>query len=418
MVLAVLLCAPGAAFAQADAEESEGASNVLSVPFAFHNENFGGAVGYAYGAVGFPERQSALIGSVMAGTQGSAMGFLIGQDLRLPGMSRLFIDPIASVGYFSDNESYIDGNPSFPNERAGSNDSDKDNFVEGDGLDNFFRVNFKYLLPIGHGRDQIIPDYQLDRGLLISGASGGDSFNPFESGRTFAELRTFYRSQEIDGDVDEETQTNGIDLTLFWDNRDFPANPSTGNGLTLAVSRDFGAFDSDESWTILQAEYDQYFSFGESDLFRDRVLAFDVWTAYSPSWTEESDGSISNRPPSYTGATLGGLWRMRAFPSQRFSDKAAIYYAAELRLIPEWNPFDDWPLLQEWVGIDWLQFVPFVEVGRVAESWSFEELHEDMQWDVGFGIRARAKGFIVRVDTAYSEEDIGVQFMISQPFQF
>ncbi len=73
---------------------------------------------------------------------------------------------------------------------------------------------------------------------------------------------------------------------------------------------------------------------------------------------------------------------MRGYPSQRFNDKAAIYYAAELRLIPRWNPFERWDWIQKYVGIQWLQFVPFVEVGRVSSSWSLDEQHSDMKWDV------------------------------------
>ncbi len=418
VVLVALLALPENGKAQDEAVEATKPPDALNVFFPFYNDSFGAAVGYAYGVVGYPERQSALIGSAMAGSQGSGMGFLVGRDLRLPKLDRLFIDPAVSVGYFSDVDRHVDGNASFPNQRAGSNDSDEDNFVTGDGFDNFFHARFKYLLPIGHGRDQIIPDYQLDRGLLSSGASGGESFNPLASGRTFLQLRPFYRSQEIEGDIDEDLATNGADLSLFWDNRDYPLNPSTGNGLLLEASRDFGVFDSDDSWTSLQAEYDQYFSLGATDTFRQRVLAFDVWTSYSPTWTVEDDGSISNRPPAFTGPTLGGLWRLRAYPSERFSDKAAIYYAAELRLIPEWNPFDNWPRLQEYVGVEWLQFAPFVEVGRVAPSWNLDELHSDMKWDVGLGVRARAKGIVVRIDTAYSEEGVAAQFMISQPFQF
>jgi len=30
---------------------------------------------------------------------------------------------------------------------------------------------------------------------------------------------------------------------------------------------------------------------------------------------------------------------MRGYPYQRFNDKAAVYYAAELCLIPRWNPY-------------------------------------------------------------------------------
>ena len=85
---------------------------------------------------------------------------------------------------------------------------------------------------------------------------------------------------------------------------------------------------------------DKYFSLGETETFRQRVIALDAWTAFSPSWDAQSSGEIDNRPPAYTGATLGGLWKMRAYPAQRFSDKAAIYYGAEYRVIPKWNPFN------------------------------------------------------------------------------
>jgi len=119
----------------------------------------------------------------------------------------------------------------------------------------------------------------------------------------------------------------------------------------LELSQDFGLFDSDNSWTVLQGEFDKYISLGATDTFRQRVLAFDFWTAYSPTLDVTSSGEIRNGAPAYTGATLGGLWRMRAFPAQRFNDKAAIYYAAELRLIPEWNPFTEWPAVQKHLGV-------------------------------------------------------------------
>jgi hypothetical protein len=354
----------------------------------------------------------------IVGTKGG-MGFLVGRDIQMPRIERLFLDPVVSVGYFSDTESYIDGNPKFPNERAGSNDSDKDNFVEGDGWDNFFRLNFKYLLPIGDGRDEIITTYKIKDGLLISEPKGGTSFNPFKSGRSYLELRPFYRSQQIDGDdVDTEVKTNGLDTSIFLDNRDFASNPSKGFGLRGKVARDFGWFNSSDSWTNLEGELDVYFPLKMGSWLRQSVLALNHWTSYSPTWDEQSDGKIRNRPPAYTGSTLGGLWRMRGFPTQRFNDKAATYYAAELRLIPEWNPFNNWPRVQKYLGIRWLQFVPFVEVGRVAPEWSFSRLHSDMKWDAGLGVRAWAQGIVIRIDTAYSNEGVGLQMMIAQPFQF
>ena len=41
-----------------------------------------------------------------------------------------------------------------------------------------------------------------------------------------------------------------------------------------------------------------------------------------------------------------------------------------------------------------------------------------MKWDVGLGLRAWAKGLVVRLDTAGSDEGFGVQMMVSQPFQW
>jgi len=393
---------------------------VLLLPFPFYNENFGAAAGAVYGLNGYPEPQSRLIATAFAGSHGAAMMFLAGQDLRTPWSERLFIDPIFSFGYFQDTKSYIDGNPRFLDETAGSNLSDRENYISGSGLDYFARSRFKYLLPIGNGEQQIIPEYQLERGLLVSGATGAYAFNPLDSGRTFVSVRPFYRNQQIDTeDIDrDEFRTNGLDAAVFWDNRDFPPNPSRGQGVRFEVSRDFGLFDSDNSWTTLEAEVDQYIDFGAAPGFRQRVLALDAWTANSPSWNEAPSGKIYNRPPSYTGANLGGLWRMRGFPSQRFSDESAIYYCAELRLIPEWNPFDAWPWFQKIVGVDWLQIVPFVEAGRVAPSYDLVNLHSSLRWDGGLGLRLLAKGFIIRADAAVSDEDFGIQMMISQPFQF
>ena len=392
---------------------------IISVPYAFYNDSFGLTGAYAYAVTGWPQKQSALITTATVGSKGSAMGFLMGKDLRIPYTQRLFLDAIVQAGYFQENDIYFNGNQDFPDERAGSNDSDEDDYVESDGWDNYFRLRFKYLLPIGHGKDQIISTQVVDRGLLVDGATGGESWNPFTSGLTYLEVKPFYRWQEVDSDeVRKNVRTNGIELSLFRDNRDFKLNPSTGSALRLKFNRDFGWLDSSNSWTVVDGEFDKYFSLGKSDWFRQRVLAFDFWTAYSPTWNEKSNGDIENGAPSFAGATLGGLWRMRGYPSQRFSDKAAIYYAAELRLIPDWNPFENWSWIQKHIGIQWLQFVPFVEVGRVAPDWGVERLHEDMKWSSGLGVRFWAKGLVARIDSAVSDEGFGVQMIVAQPFQF
>ena len=106
---------------------------------------------------------------------------------------------------------------------------------------------------------------------------------------------------------------------------------------------------------------------------------------------------------------------MRSFEQARFNDRTAIYYALEYRVIPEWNPFAGKVLLKQ-IRIDWLQGVLFAEVGRVADKWSLSELHRDMKWDVGVGIRAYVNRIVIRIDMAGSEEGLGVQMLVAQAF--
>jgi len=369
--------------------------------------------------MGQPQPQAAVLGTVMAGSKGSAMAFLMGRDILMPGTGRLYMDPIISAGYFAQNNAYIVGNPAFAGERAGSNESSAADYVTGNGWDLFVRYKFKYLLPIGDGQDPAASPWNLQDGLLVSGATGGESWNPLASGRTFVELRPFYRSLQIHSDtLDTDLKTSGLDASLFWDNRDLPANPTRGNGARFRVSRDFGALGSSGPWTVLEGEGDFYHSFGDSGRFLQQVLAVDVWAAYSPTWEAHPDGSISGNPPAYTGATLGGLFRLRGYPTQRFSDKAADYLGAEYRIIPNWNPFDRWPGLQRRMGVQWLQFAVFAEAGRVAPGWEAQALTRAMKWDAGLGVRILAKGLVARIDVCRSPEDTRVQMMVGQPFQF
>jgi hypothetical protein len=429
-LIGLLLCIPqlagaGEEKAAVTAEKSSEAASgrkVLSVPYAFYNDGFNFAAGYVYGIMGYPQKQSAILTTFVVGTNGSAMMFFVGKDLQVPFMPRLFVDPNFSFGKFKELRAFVQGNPSYEDQIAGSNGSSKDNFIEGDGWDNYFRPRFKYLLPIGHGKDSLINNYVTDGGLLRSGASGGTSWNPLVSGKTYLECKPFYRKQEIDSQfVNYIKRTNGFEFSLFRDNTDYSPNPSKGTALRVRFTGDWGWFDSSNPWKVMDAELSKYFSLGETERFRQRVLAFTVWTADCLTWNDShtSHGTTKlHRPPSFAGATLGGLWRMRAFPSARYYDKSAIYYSAEYRMIPRWNPLAEISLIQKYLELSWWQVVPFVEVGRVAPTWQMNRLHSNMQWDAGLGVRAMAKGLVIRVDTAASEEGVGIQMMISQPFQF
>jgi hypothetical protein len=109
---------------------------------------------------------------------------------------------------------------------------------------------------------------------------------------------------------------------------------------------------------------------------------------------------------------------MRAYPRFRFSDKAAIYYSAELRLTLKWNPVRNIKWVQKWLQLDYWQIVPFVEVGRVADEWSIDKLNSNMKVDGGVGIRAYMRKLMIRFDIAFSDEGAGAILWIGQPFQF
>lgn len=411
---AMSLTHSGAAFAQAPA-----AANELKLPYGFYNEMFGVAGAYVFARDGFPQKQSQLLATAMVGTAGSGMVYVRAKDLRLPGSDRLSVDPVFSVGYYHGNKLYLSGNPEYPLEQAGTNGSSSGNYLEGDGWDNYLRVSFRYLLPVGRGRDPAAGCSGPEAGRLEAGACGGRSLNPLESGRMLVGLRPFYRSLSASSPgLEKKQKTNGLFGELLWDNRDLVDDPSAGQSVRLSWSRDFGWLDSTNSWTFVAGELDQYFSLGGSERFRQRVLALDVWTGTSPTWTYGSDGTIANRPPPFEGAYLGGVWRMRGYPFARFSDKAAIYYGAEYRMTPRWNPFEKWEKVQKLVGVEWIQVVPFAELGRVAPTWDLATLHSSMKWDAGLGVRAKAKDLIVRIDVAGSREGLGVQMMIDHPFQF
>ena len=88
-------------------------------------------------------------------------------------------------------------------------------------------------------------------------------------------------------------------------------------------------------------------------------------------------------------------------------------------MIPEWNPFEKNEWIQNNLGIAWWQWVPFVEAGRVAPDWDIRTLHSAMKFDAGFGVRAVAKGIVIRIDAAVGNAgNFGVQMMVGQPFEF
>ncbi len=397
------------------------------LPYAFSTDALGTAFGVGAFSAGNYQPQSSLVGTAFVTTNDSALGSAALSNIRLGG-SRLFFDSFLLVDHFTDQRFYGDYDQNPAEVRAGSNDSGENDFVNGVSNEVTFEATLKYRLPIGGIRDDPLAVYRLHQGLLESGPQGGHEWNPLTSGQTTLGGKLFYTYRDLqdftlglaqDQVIEEQltAKTNGIALWLEYDNTDFPHNPSRGSRQLLTLFRDFGLFDSSNTWTNIQADLSKYFDLGSSKWFRQQVVALNFWTANTTTWKTDpiNPNIVSNRPPPGYGATLGGFDRLRAYPSGRFNDKAAVYYAAELRLIPQIQPLRDLPVLN-YFEIDWWQVVPFAEVGRVGPAYDSDLLFKDLKWSAGIGLRLMAFRTPVRLDFATGEEGWSVWAMYAQPF--
>ncbi len=388
------------------------------IPFGFFSDTFGTAIGVGGIYSHVPEPESGLLGAVTVGTTGSFNVALGGTQLRMPGTERLYLYPLAVAARYVDQDLYIGrNNPGFEGERAGSHLSDPDNVFEATLWDLWFKMESRYLLPIGDGSgDAFLNTYVVQDGQLLRGATGGSSLNPLTSGRTFLIFTPEYRRKNVDNEeLNVPFETLNLEVGLLWDNRDFPYNPSTGQHVEFLYKRDL--LDSDElnGWSSMEFQTGAVFNVGRNRVAGQRVLAFDFWTAYSPSWETDEEGNVTKRPPPFEGPTLGGFYQLRGFESDRFQDKAALAYTAEYRVIPKWQPLDDLRIL-DWAKPRYWQLVLFAEAGRVAPEWDLSTLHEDLKTSGGFSIRGMFYQAVCRLDIAYSEEGTRVIAMYGHPF--
>jgi hypothetical protein len=407
-------------------ENSKGAKERLILPYAFSSETMGLTVGVGASVKGYGQDQLTLAATVFAGSddlegKDDAVGVIAGMwDLQIPYTHRLFLSATGSVGYYPRKRAYAA--PAYPPgiPQPGSNNSTSDQFVEVGGSDNWADFRLEYVLPIGATEDQAMMTYKLKNGMLTSAPTGGSKWNPLESGVTNVLLRQYNRYQTYQFDPgDLEWTIHPVQLAISYDNTDFPRNPSFGSRQFIGITHDFGWLESDSEWTFLEFEAAKFFSLGSSDRARQRVLALDFWTGDSPTYDEtilpNGYTQLSNAPPYYEGATLGGFYRMRAYPFYRFNDRSVIYTSAEYRYTPHGNPIGEIRWLK-FLKMDWWQFVGFVEGGRVAREYTLSELTSDWKADIGVGIRAMVAGGMVRFDVAASNEGVGFWFMVNQPF--
>jgi len=403
-------------------ETPERVKESLILPYLFSTESMGLNLGIGGMLSGYYQDQMTIGGTVFGGEVSEAVGGGV-WNFKLPRTERFYLSVYGMLGYYPDQRAYA-GSGIIPTPGSiplpGSNDSINTQYLEADGASNWFDIKLEYTLPIGATADKGLVEYKLKNGLLISPPSGGEVWNPWESGATVIVLRQFNRYQSFEfeeGDLDGTV--HAIELGLLYDNTDFSINPSTGSSQYFSISHDAAWLDSDHEWTFINLDMSKYFSFGESEYAHQRILALNFWTGYSPSWSLEyaEDGSrlVTDNAPYNEAATLGGFYRMRGFDQNRFHDKAVIYGSAEYRYTLKSNPVEDVNWLK-FLKLDWFQLVGFVEAGRVGAEYSADELLTDMKFDFGVSLRALTAGLVVRADIAHSNEGTNTWVMVDHPF--
>ncbi|MCG9577461.1 BamA/TamA family outer membrane protein [Vibrio tubiashii] len=361
------------------------------LPFYFSTETLGNTVGIAGVAKGVGQPQAALFGAALYTDKQSYVTFLSAYNYALT--DQLLVSSQLYKAQFNQNPYYIGD--------QGNNDSVASDKTVTNGLEQNYEVEFKYLLPWGNvAQNGLLGVFQPIRDVSFA--------SPLESGVSSISLTPFYSSRRLDINNTTEKST-GFELVLDWDNRDSVRNPSKGSHTALTTTVGAQSWQSEELWTKVEFQNSQYFALGPlGELFEQQVLAFDFYTADTPNWNNE-------RPPEQEQVSLGGLYRLRGYTSGRFHGRSAVHYSAEYRVIPEWQPLDEIPLLN-YYDLPWWQWVFFAEAGRVADQYDLKTLHKDMKWNLGGAVRFQVEGIVVRAEYAQGADEGTFRVMINQPF--
>lgn len=372
-------------------------SNSAVVPFMFSTESMGTTIGMAGVIKGVGQPQAALIGVGLISDKGTYATY-IGASNYLFGDSLL----VGGDAYTSEYKSY-----SYYLGDQGSSGSSGEDFTLADGKEDQLRLSFRYILPLGSAQEDGAKSALIQQRKITG-------WQPLESGISSIEIQPFYKSRDLGPSQPshEATQTWGTQLMFDWDNRDDLRNPTQGShsNLTFSYAPEQG---DDSQWWTWELEQSAYVDLGPlSELFNKQVVAFNFYTADTPSWQSDS---YDGRPPEYSGINLGGLYRLRSFQSGRFHDRSAIAYSLEYRVMPDWQPLEEMPIIG-FYDVPWWQWVLFYDLGQVSDSYNLKALHDDMSWSAGAAIRFQVEGVVVRTELAWGNEDSEFRVMINQPF--
>ncbi|MEC4725654.1 hypothetical protein HWQ46_08885 [Shewanella sp. D64] len=389
-------------------------ADFVAVPFIFSTENLSATIGAAGVLKHAGQAQASLFGIGLYSKNDSWLTYLGINNYQLPKLDQWLF----SGEYYRAN--YKQGVYFIPSATEGTQGVNSKVGVPTDkvitvGDETYARLHIKYVLPWGRGSQGAA------RSLIP--VRKNISWDPRESGVSSVTLTPFIKTRELMGFDELPTKAQGLKLKLDWDNRDNGKNSHNGGRTSLTFSRDFGASVSGdnnkagrESWTTWEFEQSAFLSLGENSWFNQQTLALNLYVADTPTWNDEDKASGDyHRPPSFAGISLGGFDSLRGYSSHQFVGRSAILYSAEYRMQPKWQPLQSLPVFNLY-NVPWWQWVVFAETGQVSDEFSFSELHQDMKWTLGAGMRFEVEGVVVRTEFAYSGAERQFWVMVNQPF--
>ncbi|MCA0937666.1 hypothetical protein LCL85_19165 [Vibrio alginolyticus] len=368
------------------------------LPFYFSTETLGNTFGIAGVAKGVGQPQAALFGMGLYSDKDSYLGFLSAFNYALS--SNLVFSTQMYQARFNESPYYLGV--------QGSNNSSVDSQTITNGDEQKYKFEFKYLLPWGYVKEHgLTGAFQPIRDVSYA--------SPLNSGISSVIITPFYSSRALDIYNGEKEQVTGFSVAYDWDNRDSTRNTTRGSHTSIDLTTGVDTSQSQDAWLTWEFQNSHYYALGSlGNWFDQQVLAFDFYTADTPTWNRCDDG-ICSRPPEQEQVRLGGLYRLRGYTTGRYHGRSAIHYSLEYRALPDWQPLEDIPVIN-YYDMPWWQWVAFAELGRVADEYNIKTLHKDMKWTIGGAMRIQVEGIVVRAELAKAADEGTFRVMINQPF--
>ena len=409
MRVSTLLLMVGCLSFTAQAAEDDEAIYKL-FPFAAASEYIDFAAGLVFVVQNAGQKDATFLATGFYSTNDSYAVLIDGFNYRFPRFPRLLFDFMILTSDYPYGIYFVDGNPDFVGQPAGTNDSSIDNFIYASANPKKYEFDLQYLFPTGGGKGGISE--------ALKRETAGKGWNPLKNGMMTFSVTPYFYSQTITnmdtGAVIQDEQTQGYRFSFDWDNLSAKNNPTYGGRTIINYSYDPGR-EENPSYEFAEFSQSLIFPIFGTPYTTQQSLAVNFYVAETTTWHDKDDQGRYERPPYFAGATLGGYYHLRGYSKNRYHDRSAVSYSFEYRVLPTWQPMYDWPIFRNY-DVPWWQWVIYYDLGRVDDGLHEETFVDDLHWSVGFGARFQIQSILVRLEYAVAEDDSQFVIMVNQPF--